>query len=146
MGSEMCIRDRYAGLNVVVYDSGMNKVGTFVATEADTQIQFGDLTHMGARANDASGLVTYTFDWTAPSPTTSETYTMYYSGNSVNLNGNPGGDQYSAGSMEITVSIPSAVQMSETAITTVSLWIVPLLAVFSLLTLTSVTVWVKRSS
>lgn len=144
------VNQDHAGFNIVVVDESSGtpiKVGAFTATEAGTQVQFGDMTHMGARANDGSGLATFTFDWTAPAPITSETYKMYYSGNSVELNGSPGGDQFAWGSLDITVAQPLAVQLSETTVSSVSPWVLPLLAVLLLSIVTAVTtvmVSVKR--
>ncbi|HFC12110.1 MAG TPA: hypothetical protein ENJ56_04640 [Anaerolineae bacterium] len=92
-----------------------------------------ELTHNAPLANDANGVATVNFDWTAPS--TPGTYTIYFAGNSANNNGmNGAGDHAAAGSFEVVVSAPTQVGFLAGSAETAPLHLWLLLAILLLLT------------
>lgn len=87
-----------AGLNVSATG------GLLASAGPDTQVLSAEIAHTAPKANDGSGLAAFSFLWTAPShPTQVTIQTLYAAGNSVNLNGNPGGDK--AATHTLTVSV-----------------------------------------
>lgn len=84
------------GFNVSA-DAG--ELGT-PASATDTQVlvepitQRPEVTHAGPKAVDSQGVVTFTFEWTAPN--TAGIATLYGAGNSVNFSGYPDGDAAAA--------------------------------------------------
>ena len=83
------------GLDVSVTD------GTLQVVDTDMQILDGEVTQTMPRNADATGSVSFEFEWTAPSEVGS--IDMYGAGNSVDLNGGKSGDDASTDSMTITV-------------------------------------------
>jgi mono/diheme cytochrome c family protein len=76
--------------------------GTLVAVASDTRLLAGQIVQRSTKPVDGSGAVSWTFDWTAPaSPGTAA---LYASGNSVDLDGGPGGDASTEVSLSITVN------------------------------------------
>jgi hypothetical protein len=88
--------------------------GLLASLGLDTQILDGEVTHTAPKVNDAGGLATFTFQWTAPE-TGSQTVTLYAAGNSVNQDGIPFGDAHHNTSLVIEVAEPSAVKLSNLA-------------------------------
>lgn len=97
----------HAGLDV----SATN--GALTTSGADTQLMDGEITHTQPKANNASGLASFQFQWTAPMLPGS--VTLYGAGNSVNLNGNPGGDNPALANLAVTVESPTAVTVGDLA-------------------------------
>ncbi len=93
-----------AGLNVAV-DSG-----TLVATDAETYLDTGELTHTTPRAVDGNGEAAWSFDWTAP--TTTGPTTIWAAGNSVNLNSTRTGDK-SATTTHVVEVVDGLVRFTE---------------------------------
>ncbi len=97
----------HAGLNVSATG------GTLAVGGADTQVMEGEITHSQPKANTANGVASFTFQWTAPLQP--GTVTLYGAGNSVELNGYPGGDYPALDNLTITVEPPSAVTLGDLA-------------------------------
>lgn len=93
-----------AGMAAAVGNAQGIEIGAFLNLESDLKVRTDQtaITHSGAKAVAADGTATFSFEYTAPSLV--GTYTMYYVGNSVNGNGNPGGDAAMAGTLDIMVS------------------------------------------
>ena len=93
----------YGGLNVSTPDGTLSLGGS---ESAQTRIVLGptslpEITHTAPKLNVA-GVISFTFDWTAPSPVTSTTIKAW--GNAVNLSGSPLGDAADTMSIVITGS------------------------------------------
>lgn len=84
-----------AGLDVAV------DAGTLVATDTETYILSGEVTHSIPRKVDSNGEAEWAFDLVAPSVT--GPMTMYASGNSVDLNGINFGDKAASTTWAIEV-------------------------------------------
>jgi hypothetical protein len=84
-----------AGLDVSV------DAGSLVATDNETHLDNGEVTHSMPRLVDANGEASWDFDFVAPS--TAGAVTMYASGNSVNLNGFNFGDKATSTTYPINV-------------------------------------------
>lgn len=95
----------YAGLDVSA------TAGNLATSGADTQVMDGEITHTQPKANNASGVASFQFQWTAP--TLPGSVTLYGAGNSVELNGYPGGDNPGLASLVVTVESPTAVTLGE---------------------------------
>ena len=102
----------HAGYNISVLDGNFEKAGTLQSVNGKSQVFDGELVHTAPLANQ-DGASTFEFEWTAPA--TPGTYTLYYAGNSVNLDGGTGGDQSANSSAEITVANPTAVTLNQRA-------------------------------
>lgn len=128
-----------AGWNVTVRDS--ENVATFAGTiglvtgDTKSQVSSSELTH-DAPLDNVDGVALVPFEWTAPSEEGS--YTMYFVGNSVNDNRDEGdgrtGDAAAAGTLEITVSVPTSVSLTENSAENSASYL-PLLPFLLLLTL-----------
>jgi hypothetical protein len=79
--------------------------GTMVATESDTQILSGEVTHLMPKTF-ASGAVSWAFSYTAPS--TNGTVTLYAAGNSCNHDGTDTGDKSAATTLTVQVGTTPA--------------------------------------
>jgi hypothetical protein len=97
----------HAGLDVSA------TAGTLATAGADTQVMDGEITHTQPKANNGSGVASFQFQWTAPLVPGS--VTLYGAGNSVELNGYPGGDSPGLDSLLVTVESPSAVTIGDLA-------------------------------
>lgn len=95
----------HAGLDVSA------TAGTLATSGADTQVMDGEITHTQPKANNASGIASFQFQWTAP--TLPGSVTLYGAGNSVELNGYPGGDNPALASLVVTVESPTAVTVGD---------------------------------
>ncbi len=84
--------------------------GAFASLGPDTQLLEEEITHSTPKNNDAGGLATFSFYWTAPP--SAQVVTLYAAGNSVNMNNNPGGDDHANTTLSVEVTEPSAVQLS----------------------------------
>lgn len=93
-----------AGLNVSA------TAGLLASLGADTQLLDGEITHTAAKANDGSGLASFSFQWTAPA--TAQTLTLYAAGNSVDQDGFPFGDNGANTALVIEVADPTAVRLA----------------------------------
>ncbi len=117
-----------AGWNLKIADDMSENAGSIDGfDEATSRLEFGELTHVAPQMNDANGVVTVAFDWTAPSEL--GTYTIYYAGNSANNNGQNGaGDAGAVGSFDVTVSQELAVglQGNSAEITSPYIWLLAL--------------------
>lgn len=91
----------HAGFNVAILDSNKQAVGTLIATDDTTKLQFGELTHTAPKENDATGQTSFAFSWQAPPRAGS--YTLYFAANSVNNNHSSSGDAPHLGTLIITV-------------------------------------------
>ena len=87
----------HAGLNVSATG------GTLAVGGADTQVMEGEITHSQPKANTANGVASFTFQWTAPLQ--AGTVTLYGAGNSVELNGYPGGDYPALDNLTIAAAV-----------------------------------------
>jgi PKD repeat protein len=74
-----------------------------------TKLLSGELVHSQPKKVDASGALSWTFNWTAPTVSTNTSITMYGAGNSVNLNGSTSGDNSNTQTQTITVTPPAPV-------------------------------------
>lgn len=75
--------------------------GSFIITDSGTRlINTNEVTHVSPRSADSNGMVSFSFDWTAPA---SGNATLYAAGNSVNRNGNFSGDNAATSHLMITV-------------------------------------------
>jgi hypothetical protein len=74
--------------------------GLLSSSDPDSQRVDGELTHF-IRKEAVDGIVTFAFDWTAPS--TPGKFTIYAAGNSVNGNSKPEGDNSNITNLEIEV-------------------------------------------
>ncbi len=79
--------------------------GVLAAPSADTKILGSEIVHSGTKAADAGGLVSWTFDWTAPAAPGAAT--LYAVGNSVDGASNTGGDASAAATLAITIQAPA---------------------------------------
>ncbi len=95
--------------------------GTLVSTGADTKILAGEIVHNGAK-QAAGGIVSWTFDWTAPA--TAGSATLYAAGNSVDLAAGAGGDGVAQATLAVTIS--AAANQAPSAVVSAALQGVPL--------------------
>ncbi len=88
-------------------------MGTLDATESDTHIDTGEVTHNNPKSVDSNGNVAWDFGYIAPSQATN--ITIFAAGNSVNLNGNNRGDKATTTTMAVTVvdNLTSFVQFGQ---------------------------------
>ncbi|HSM21267.1 MAG TPA: choice-of-anchor V domain-containing protein, partial [Rubrivivax sp.] len=93
-----------AGLNVSA------TAGLLASLGADTQVLDDEITQTAPKANDGSGLASFSFQWTAPA--TAQTLTLYAAGNSVDLDGFPFGDDGANTALVIEVTDPTAVRLA----------------------------------
>lgn len=93
-----------AGLNVSA------TAGLLASLGADTQVLDSEITHSAPKANDGSGLASFSFQWTAPD--TAQTLTIYAAANSVDLDGFPFGDSGDHTELVIEVADPTAVRLA----------------------------------
>ncbi len=135
----------HAGFDLTVLDADGTQIGTLQTNDVDAQISdeftngsvAGELTHRQPKQN-VDGVATVQFQWTAP--ITEGVYTVYFVGNSVNMNGGTSGDAWAAGSAEIQVGPALAITLRHSStIVTAS----PLI-VASFLLLTTSYLLVKR--
>ena len=94
-----------AGLNVATSDGILQSLGP------DTQTLNNEITHTGPKPNDANGVASFTFAWTAPD--TLGLVMMYAAGNSVNQNGANTGDAPNSTTKQIWVAAPTDVTFTE---------------------------------
>lgn len=106
----------HAGFGLTVLDGNGEQAGTLQTSDPDAQISdnftdgfvAGELTHSQPKPN-VGDVAVVEFQWTAP--ITQGTYTVYFVGNSVNLNGSSSGDMWAADSAEIEVELRLSVGM-----------------------------------
>jgi hypothetical protein len=110
-GPDTLVYNQSASYTVTVSGGPLSAAGTNIAastgllTTAGTGLQkIGDeLTHTSPKS-PSSGVVTFSFNYTAPSVTS--TITLYANGNSVNLSGGNEGDQWNFASNKTVVVLP----------------------------------------
>jgi hypothetical protein len=86
------------------FDVAPNGGSIAVVDPIGTHIPFPglpDITHRMPRPNDGNGVAVFEFSWQAPA--TPGTYRLFGAGNSVNLNGESGGDNASSTTIDIGV-------------------------------------------
>lgn len=84
------------GFNVSTTDL----LGAFIPVPGESRLLFDEITHSSPKPF-ADEVVTFTFDWTAP--TESQTITLYAAGVSANDNGNNGGDSVDTTTLQVRV-------------------------------------------
>lgn len=89
--------------------------GTLASLGGDTQAMDGEITQTSPK-NNTAGSASFSFGWTAPMAAP-QTVTLYAAGNSVNLDGIPGGDHHANATLTISVVDPSAVELTDLAAT-----------------------------
>jgi PKD repeat protein len=84
--------------------------GAFAVLDAIyTKLLSGELVQSQPKAVDATGAVAWSFNWTAPTVSAATNVVMYAAGLSVNLDGNPGGDNTNSQALTIAVAPPAPV-------------------------------------
>ena len=91
--------------------------GTLASLGGDTQVMDGEVTQTSPKNNTGAGMATFSFGWTAPM-SAPQTVVLYAAGNSVNLDGTPGGDHHANTILSVDVVDPSAVELTSLATTT----------------------------
>lgn len=84
--------------------------GTLASLGGDTQVMDGEITQTSPK-NNTAGSASFSFGWTAPM-SAPQTVTLYAAGNSVNLDGVPGGDHHANTTLSVNVVDPSAVALT----------------------------------
>ncbi len=111
------------GFNVSATDGSL----LIVPDTTDTQIMSGELTHTAPKLVDGNNDVVFSFRWTAPA--TDGNVTLYGAGNSVNLADGSSGDAPSTDTLDITVSTPTSVSLTNmgghAAASTLFIWFIP---------------------
>ncbi len=87
-----------AGLDVAGSGGALGAVD-----EVETRLDHGEITHNAPKDNDANGVASFAFTWTAP--TTPGIYTLYAAGTSVNLNNLDTGDGAARTTYEVAVGV-----------------------------------------
>ena len=82
------------------------EAGALSVADPMTQLVSGEITHTSPKAADILGNVSWDFNWTAP--LSAGDYTIWGCGNSVDLNGNQGGDNAATGTILVSVAGASA--------------------------------------
>lgn len=87
--------------------------GALAVADPMTQLNGGEITHTSPKNADVLGNVAWTFNWTAP--LSAGDVTLFGCGNSVNLNGNQGGDNAASATLVVTVQGGPASTPGETS-------------------------------